>query len=83
MPTIEAVQTQAAGAGLTVTRTQSLQMHYARTLDIWARGLRAHRDEAIAVQSEEVYDRYRKYLKGCAEMFRGRYIDVNQFALAK
>ena len=83
LPTIEAVQTQAASAGLEVTRTQSLQMHYARTLDIWARGLQAHRDEAIAVQSEEVYDRYLKYLIGCADMFRNRYIDINQFTLAK
>ncbi|HET6736262.1 cyclopropane mycolic acid synthase family methyltransferase [Mycobacterium sp.] len=83
LPTIEAVQTQAADAGLTVTRTQSLQMHYARTLDIWAQALQARRDEAIAVQSEDVYARYMKYLTGCADMFRNRYIDVNQFTLAK
>ena len=83
LPTIEAVQTQAASAGLEVTRTQSLQMHYARTLDIWARGLQAHRDEAIAVQSEDVYDRYLQYLIGCADMFRNRYSDIHQFTLAK
>ena len=83
LPTIEAVQTEAADAGLTVTRTQSLQLHYARTLDIWAGRLQAHRDEAIAAQSEEVYQRYMKYLTGCAEMFRNRYIDINQFTLAK
>ena len=63
------------------TRTQSLQLHYARTLDTWAEALEAHRDEAIAIQSEEVYDRYMKYLTGCADMFRRGYIDVNQFTL--
>ena len=47
------------------------------------RGAEAHRDEAIAVQSEEVYDRYMKYLTGCADMFRNGYIDINQFTLAK
>ena len=83
LPTIDAVQTQAGGAGLTLTRTHSLQTHYARTLDIWAQGLTAHRDEAIAAQSEEVYDRYLKYLTGCADMFRNRYIDINQFTLAR
>ena len=83
LPTIEAVQTQAACAGLTLTRTHSLQTHYARTLDIWARGLQAHRDEAIAAQSEEVYDRYLRYLTGCADMFRNRYIDIHQFTLAR
>ena len=41
----------------------------------------AHQDEAIAVQSEEVYERYMKYLTGCADMFRIGYIDVNQFTL--
>ena len=46
-------------------------------------GAGAQRDEAIAVQSEEVYDRYMKYLTGCADMFRKGYIDINQFTLAK
>jgi cyclopropane-fatty-acyl-phospholipid synthase len=83
LPTIEAVGEQASAASFTVARTQSLQMHYARTLDTWAQALDAQRDEAIAVQSEQVYDRYMKYLTGCADMFRKGYIDVNQFTLAK
>jgi cyclopropane-fatty-acyl-phospholipid synthase len=83
LPTIDAVQTQAAAGGLRLTRTQSLQLHYARTLDIWARALQARRDEATAAQSEEVYERYMKYLTGCADMFRKGYIDINQFTLAK
>jgi cyclopropane-fatty-acyl-phospholipid synthase len=83
LPTIEAVEEQATAAGFTVARTQSLQLHYARTLETWARALGARRDEAIAIQSEEVYDRYMKYLTGCADMFRKGYIDVNQFTLQK
>jgi cyclopropane-fatty-acyl-phospholipid synthase len=81
LPTIGAVEEHSAAAGFTVTRIQSLQPHYARTLDVWARSLGARRDEAIAVQSEEVYERYMKYLAGCADMFRKGYIDVNQFTL--
>jgi cyclopropane mycolic acid synthase MmaA2 len=83
LPTIEAVQTQAAAGGLTLTRTHSLQRHYAQTLDIWAAALEARRDGAVATQSEEVYERYMRYLTGCADMFRKGYIDVNQFTLAK
>jgi cyclopropane-fatty-acyl-phospholipid synthase len=83
LPTIEAVQTQAVAGGLTLTRTHSLQRHYAQTLDIWAAALQARRDGAVATQSEEVYDRYMRYLTGCADMFRKGYIDVNQFTLAK
>ena len=70
-------------AGFTLTRRQSLQLHYAHTLDIWAENLQAHKDEAIAIQSEEVYERYMKYLTGCADGFRVGYIDVNQFTLEK
>ena len=70
-------------AGFTVARIQSLQPHYARTLDTWPQALGARRDEAIAVQSEEVYNRYMKYLTGCADMFHKGYIDVNQFTLQK
>jgi cyclopropane-fatty-acyl-phospholipid synthase len=83
LPTIGAVEEHAAAAGFTITRVQSLQPHYARTLDTWARALADRRDEAVAVQSEEVYDRYMRYLTGCADMFRRGYIDVNQFTLQK
>jgi cyclopropane-fatty-acyl-phospholipid synthase len=82
LPTIEAVSEHAGAAGLTLRRTQSLQLHYARTLDTWAEALEARKDEAIAVQSETIYNRYMKYLTGCADMFRKGYIDVNQFTLA-
>jgi cyclopropane-fatty-acyl-phospholipid synthase len=83
LPTIEMAQDHAAGAGFTLTRRQSLQQHYARTLDLWAEALEAHKAEAIEIQSEEVYERYMKYLTGCAKQFRIGYIDVNQFTLAK
>ena len=53
------------------------------TLDIWAAALEARKDEAIAIQSEEVYDRYMKYLTGCAELFRDGYTDICQFTLTK
>jgi cyclopropane-fatty-acyl-phospholipid synthase len=83
LPSIPMVEQRATEAGLTVTRVQSLQPHYARTLDLWAAALEARKDEAIAIQSEEVYERYMKYLTGCAGMFRIGYIDVNQFTLEK
>jgi cyclopropane-fatty-acyl-phospholipid synthase len=83
LPSIEKVDEHATKAGFELTRRQSLQLHYARTLDCWAEALQARKDEAIAVQSEEVYDRYMHYLTGCAKGFRGGYIDVNQFTLEK
>ncbi len=83
LPSIEKVTDHSAKAGFTLSRRQSLQLHYAHTLDIWAENLAAKKDEAIAIQSEEVYERYMKYLTGCADGFRVGYIDVNQFTLEK
>ncbi len=83
LPPIEMVEFHASKMGFNMARRQSLQPHYARTLDLWAAALQAHRSEAIAIQSEEVYQRYMRYLTGCAKAFRDGYIDVNQFTLAK
>jgi cyclopropane-fatty-acyl-phospholipid synthase len=52
-PTLEMVEEHSAKAGFTLTRRQSLQPHYARTLDLWAQALEAHKDEAIEIQSED------------------------------
>lgn len=83
LPTIDMVKEFSAKAGFKLKRRQSLQRHYAKTLDVWAEGLAAHKDEAIAIQSEEVYERYMKYLTGCANLFRKGYTDLNQFTLRK
>jgi cyclopropane-fatty-acyl-phospholipid synthase len=83
LPSTPMVEDRAMEAGFTVTRVQALQPHYARTLDTWAANLEANRDRAIEIQSQEAYDRYMKYLTGCAKLFRQGYIDVKQFTLQK
>jgi cyclopropane-fatty-acyl-phospholipid synthase len=83
LPNAKAVTEHAEGAGFAVKLVQPLRLHYARTLDTWAAALESRRDEAIAVQSQEVYDRYMKYLTGCADLFRDGYTDVAQFTLVK
>lgn len=81
LPTVEMVEEHAQRGSFTLTRRQSLREHYARTLDLWAANLEAHHDEAVRTQSQEVYDRYMRYLTGCANLFRVGYTDVNQFTL--
>ena len=83
LPKVARVEEHATKAGFNVTQVQSLRFHYARTLDHWATALASRKDEAIAVQSEEIYDRYMRYLTGCAELFREGYIDVCQFTCEK
>jgi cyclopropane-fatty-acyl-phospholipid synthase len=77
IPTAEMMVEHGEKAGFIVPEVLSLKEHYIKTLTIWADALESHRDEAIALQSEEVYDRYMKYLRGCQEKFTEGYIDVN------
>ncbi len=77
------VKEHAVKAGYTVTREQHLQPHYAKTLDTWAANLESKKDEAIEITTEEIYERFLKYLTGCADLFRDGYTDVCQFTFEK
>jgi cyclopropane-fatty-acyl-phospholipid synthase len=70
-------------AGFSVERVQLLQEHYARTLNIWAANLEANKDKAIAIQSQEVYDKYMHYMTGCEHFFRKGITNVGQITLVK
>ena len=83
LPSLEDVEQLAADSGFTLARAHLLRPHYARTLDMWAQNLVSRRDEAIAIQSEEVYDRYLRYLTGCADFFRRGVTNIGQFTLTK
>ncbi|MDT5234428.1 MAG: cyclopropane-fatty-acyl-phospholipid synthase, partial [Mycobacterium sp.] len=83
LPLVAQVKERAVTAGFDVTRAQQLRPHYTRTLDTWAANLESKRDDAIAITSEEVYERFMKYLTGCADLFRDGYTDVCQFTCEK
>jgi cyclopropane-fatty-acyl-phospholipid synthase len=83
LPTVPVVEEHAGAAGFKITRIQSLQQHYARTLETWAAALQANKEQALAIQPEVVFDRYMKYLTGCAKLFRQGYTDIDQFTLEK
>ena len=83
LPSVPMVKEKATAAGFEVTRVHQIGQHYVKTLQLWAAALEAHREEAIAVQSREVYDRYDKYLNGCIPLFREGYTNLGQFTLQK
>jgi cyclopropane-fatty-acyl-phospholipid synthase len=83
LPTVALVEEHATKVGFNVTRVQALRPHYAKTLDIWSANLESKKDEAIAITSEEIYERYMKYLTGCADLFREGFTDVCQFTCEK
>jgi cyclopropane-fatty-acyl-phospholipid synthase len=70
-------------AGFSIEKVQLLQKHYERTLNIWAANLKAARDKAIELQSEEIYNKYMHYLTGCENFFRKGISNVGQFTLVK
>jgi cyclopropane-fatty-acyl-phospholipid synthase len=64
-------------AGFVVPEPLSLRDSYIKTLKIWGDALEANKDTAIEIQSEEVYDRYMRYLRGCERYFTDEVIDVS------
>jgi cyclopropane-fatty-acyl-phospholipid synthase len=70
-------------AGFEVADKQLLDEHYVRTLDTWAEALQANHDAAVAATSEEVYERYVKYLTGCSDFFQRGISELGQFTLIK
>ena len=83
LPAQEDLFKLAAESGFTIERVQLLQEHYERTLNIWAANLEANKDKAIAIQSEEIYDRYMHYLTGCENFFRKGISNIGQFTCVK
>jgi cyclopropane-fatty-acyl-phospholipid synthase len=83
LPLASMVTNHAVKAGYRVTQEQHLQPHYVKTLDTWAANLEANKDEAIEITNEVIYERFLKYLTGCADLFREGYTDVVQFTLEK
>ena len=83
LPQQQSIPTYAEQAGFALDNVQSLQPHYARTLDVWAAALEACHDDAVRIASEDTYQTYIRYLTGCAERFRWGHADVRQYTLSK
>jgi cyclopropane-fatty-acyl-phospholipid synthase len=64
-------------AGFVVPQPISLCSHYVKTLHIWGDALQANHDKAVEIQSEEVYERYMKYLRGCEAHFADETLDCS------
>ncbi|WP_208600870.1 class I SAM-dependent methyltransferase, partial [Mycobacterium malmoense] len=83
LPAQEDIFRFAQAAGFSVEKVQLLREHYERTLNLWAANLEANMQRAIEIQSEEVYDKYMRYLVGCENFFRKGISNVGQFTLEK
>jgi cyclopropane-fatty-acyl-phospholipid synthase len=83
LPQVDIVDKYATEAGFHISRHHRIGKNYVRTLDTWAKALEAHKEEAIELKGEQVYETFIKYLTGCRELFRDGYTDVCQFTMEK
>ena len=83
VPSAEDVIEFSSGAGFSVAQIENLSPHYVQTLDTWAANLVASHEQAIDVASEEIYQRYLRYLTGCSDFFHRGITEVAQFTLTK
>jgi cyclopropane-fatty-acyl-phospholipid synthase len=77
LPSTDMMVEHGEKAGFIVPEPLSLQPHYVKTLRIWGDALEAHKAEAIEAASEENYDRYMRYLRGCEAHFADETIDCS------
>jgi cyclopropane-fatty-acyl-phospholipid synthase len=77
LPSTEMMVEHGQKAGFTVPEPLSLRPHYVKTLKIWGDALEANKDKAIEITSEEVYNRYMKYLRGAEHYFTDECIDCS------
>ena len=83
LPTTEMMVEHGQKAGFTVPEALSLRPHYIKTLQTWADALEANKETAIEIQSDEVYQRYLKYLRGCEYYFLDEVLDVSLVSYLK
>lgn len=83
LPQVSIVDEHATRCGFEITRHHLIGSNYVRTLDTWAKGLEAHKEEAIELKGEQEYETFMKYLTGCRELFRDGYTNVCQFTMEK
>jgi cyclopropane-fatty-acyl-phospholipid synthase len=77
LPSTEMMVDHGKKAGFVVPEPLSLRPHYIKTLHIWGDTLESNRGKAIEVTSEEVYERYMKYLRGCEHYFSDELLDCS------
>ncbi len=81
LPDPEQVVRHSRMGGFETVHVESLRLHYAHTLDLWAANLERNREAAIHVTNEGTFYTYMKYLTSCADHFRTGEINVYQFLM--
>ncbi|MFJ3908619.1 class I SAM-dependent methyltransferase [Streptomyces vinaceus] len=84
IPSREAIETHAAGAGLRIVSDQGYGDHYAQTLCLWRERFAERAEEVAALGFDATFRRMWEFYLAYSEAgFRSRYLDVRQLLLTE
>jgi cyclopropane-fatty-acyl-phospholipid synthase len=83
LPHLSLVIKEMGAAGLEVMDSETLRLHYARTLELWSTRLEGALDKARAFAGDKRLRIWRAYLAGCAYAFAEGWVSIQQVLAAK
>ncbi len=83
LPHLSLAIREMAAAGLEVMDSETLRLHYARTLQLWSERLEASLEQARAYAGERRLRIWRAYLAGCAHAFAQGWVSIQQVLAVK
>jgi cyclopropane-fatty-acyl-phospholipid synthase len=83
LPHLSLVIKEMGAAGLEVMDSETLRLHYAKTLRQWSDRLEAQLDKAKAYAGEKRLRIWRTYLAGCAHAFERGWVSIQQVLAVK
>ena len=83
LPHLSLVIREMGAAGLEVMDSETLRLHYARTLQHWSGRLEANLDQAREFAGEKRLRIWRAYLAGCAHAFSEGWVSIQQVLAVK
>ncbi|HEX5093827.1 MAG TPA: class I SAM-dependent methyltransferase [Burkholderiales bacterium] len=83
LPHLSLVIKEMGAAGLEVMDSETLRLHYAKTLERWSARLEANLDQARAFAGDKRVRIWRAYLAGCAHAFSEGWVSIQQVLAVK
>jgi len=83
LPHLSLVIKEMSAAGLEVMDSETLRLHYAKTLEQWSARLEANLDKAREYAGEKRLRIWRAYLAGCAHAFAEGWVSIQQVLAVK
>lgn len=83
LPHLSLVVKEMGASGLEIMDSETLRLHYAKTLQLWSDRLEANLAQAGAFADEKRLRIWRAYLAGCAHAFEHGWVSIQQVLAVK